>query len=112
MCKFWRNIKNKKEETEHIEIDECKLENIIEWFKQDKFIKYTKDKKNILVLIKGDNSVSGLNELKKKYKGNYLIQAFYDKEKESILFNRVIFFKTLSEDLLKQFGDKDMLIIN
>lgn len=77
------------------------LEDIIKYFKDPKRLKILKDNRNIIAcVIKQDNN-------------NYVtvILAIYDKLDSNVIELKCYSVQKLDENLIRHFGDKDMIIL-
>ncbi len=110
-------FKRKKNEYELLEKEVLMFEDIIIWFKRNDISTLLKNKNMKAILLKGTeiDKFANLfdNNLRKKFKthSNILIQSVYNTENNTLVYYRVILTTIISEELIKLFGDKEMLVI-
>lgn len=95
-----------------VEVDELKLETVINWFKNEENRRYLlEDQDNKAVLLKaGEKLEKILNKDLSSYSDNYVLQCIFNTKNEKIIRGRLIKFKTIEKELEKMFGEKSMLI--
>lgn len=113
-------VKRKNRDYEITNVDMVEIYNIIEWFKQeDNLLLLKKNNSYNAILFKSyDSNILGKN-MKKYLKdkklssyNNTLYQIIYDKANNKIIKYRIIYFNKLSEELINQFENKDMIIFD
>lgn len=99
----------KKEDYEYEKFDYLTSDIIIEWFRREDIRHLLQENKNLkAVVLRGEELKKFLSDIDKS--DNYIFQCVYDSLSSSIKKGRLIKFANISDDLLKLFGNKSMII--
>lgn len=114
---FYLFIRFFKQETKFklsaVEVDVLKAADVISWFKIEDNLKQLKENPELQpVVLKGD-AVKTLKSFKNISEDkNRCVAALFDKTKNHVAIAQVFIYKVMEEDLIKMFGNKDMIIMS
>lgn len=99
--------------SDKVQVEVLRANDVISWFKKDDILKQIKENPDIqCVVIKGE-SVKMVQDIKNIPENkNYCMVALFDKKSSSVVTAQVFIYKEMEEDLVKMFGDKDMIVLS
>lgn len=90
-------------------INELTLENILEWFRRDDIQRLLQQSDDYKAIVIREEELKGVSTDFKEEK-SYIFQCIFDSKSESIIYGRLIKYEKISDDLLKIFGNKSMIV--
>lgn len=105
----------RKKNFESVNVDKLMTEDVIGWFKRPENVELMKSDNNLIcILLKDQEALKNLGCEGSQFQSSdkVCIQAIFNKKNNSIKKARIIKYKELDEIILRQFGDKDMIVYN